>query len=220
MARVLFLEDSHEWQETVQDLLQTAGHVAKGAVSFEIAIDLLGGPEPFDVIVLDLRLGAEKSEPQDPFLWLEALVNGLSSRKLRIPPIIIVTGIAVEKQHLVQAFTEFRPHVVNFLEKQDFDRKIFLRTVGDAASLAPRETRIGASPAHVLLVSLILAGTVFGIFAGLLWCIRQISDPKTQQTFLTVGGSLIVIMFLLVLAVVQRTKLEDLLSAVAKIWKR
>src|SRR3972149_312689 len=116
MTRVLFIEDDSGWQDILRRLLETAGHEAQRATTFEAAIGILSGKKQFDVIVFDLRLG-EKSPNDNQLVWLDAFIQGMTARQLRIPPIIIVTGVDVTRREIVQTFTEYHDHIFGFFDK-------------------------------------------------------------------------------------------------------
>lgn len=218
MAKVLFIEDSPSWQDIVRKLLETAGHEAQRATTFDAAIGILSGKENFDVIVFDLRLG-EKSPGDDTFVWLDALIQGMKARKLRIPPIIIVTGVDVTKREIVQAFTEYRGEIFGFFEKRDFDPKDFLHSIKEAVDHSPNGRPKSRSFSQLLAYTVLMTAIVLSTFAVLLWSVREIPDPQTQQTILQVGGVVIVVIAVFVTVFSQNTKLESVIQAVSKIWR-
>jgi len=101
MAKVLFIDDDPDWQQTLQELLATAGHQSHRATTFETAINILNSKEIYDLIVFDLRLGKALSN-SDQFIWLDAFVKGMKARNLHIPSVIVVTGVDVTKQDIVK----------------------------------------------------------------------------------------------------------------------
>lgn len=218
MSKVLFIEDSSSWQDILRKLLETAGHEAHRANSFDSAINILSGRQPFDVIVFDLLLG-EKSATDDTFLWLDALIQGMRTRKLVIPPIIIVTGVDVSKQEIIQAFTDYREVVFGFFEKRDFHPKDFLQTIKEGADYDSHSQRRPKSFGRLLAYTILMTLIVLSTFAVLLWSVKQISDPQTQQTILQVGGAVIVIIAVFITVFSQNTKLENIAEIIAKIWR-
>lgn len=216
MRKVLFIEDNTNWQKVVQQILSTAGYEMRGATSFDAAIDILNGKQKFDVIVFDLKLD-EYTKNDDPFLWLDALIQGLTSRKIKIPPIIIVTGVNVSNKQIVQAFTEYREYVYSFYEKRDFDPKKFLLSIKGVIEHSPQQSK---SLFHLFMYALLMTAIVFSTFGGLLVIIKQIADPKTQQTFLQIGGTLIAVIVIFVLVFTRYSRFEDIVESVSKLWRR
>lgn len=218
MAKVLFIEDDPGWQDIVRRLLETAGHESQRATTFEAAMGCLSGKKKFDVIAFDLRLG-EKFPGSDPFVWLDALIQGMTARKVEIPPIIIVTGVDVSKREIVQAFTEYRGHIFSFFEKKDFDPKDFLQSIKNAIDYSPDNRLKQRSFFQLFAYTLLMITIMLLTFGILLWIVRQVSDPKTQQTILQVGGAVIVVIAVFVTVFSQNTKLENVIESVSKIWR-
>ncbi len=218
MARVLFIEDDPSWQDVLRKLLDTAGYTSQRATTFEAAIGCLSGKQPFDVVVFDLRLG-EKSPNNDTFVWLDALIQGMIARRLKLPPIIIVTGVDVTKREIIQAFTEYRGNVFSFFEKRDFDPKDFLQSIKGAVDGSPGNLPRSKSFFQLLAYTLLMTVIVLSTFAVLLWSVGQIADPKTQQTILQVGGAVIVVIALFVTVFSQNTRLENIMEGLSKILR-
>ena len=181
MAKVLFIEDNPDWQNLVQQLLKTAGHEASSAKTFDTAIDILNSKQKFDVIVFDLALGDNIGH--DPFVWLDALIQGSAVSKVEMPPVVIVTGVDVSKQQIIKAFTEYRDSVFCFFEKRDFDPKEFLQSIKRVTDYSPRKSTTPTSLRQLLTFALLMTAVVLITFGVLLWSLQQISDPKTQQLF-------------------------------------
>jgi CheY-like chemotaxis protein len=215
MSRVLFIEDDPSWQRLLGKKLETAGHEAKRATDFDTAIEILGGKERFNVIVFDLRLGTTSSN-DDPFVWLDAFIDGLASRRLRIPPIIILTGIDITHRQVAKAFAEHRGVVFDFFEKESLDHKEFMRSIKEACSHSIGEPR-PRSLFHLIAYTLLMSVIVLLTFSVLLWSVGQVSDPKTQQTILQVGGAVIVVIAIFITVFSQNTKIEDVVESLAKI---
>jgi CheY-like chemotaxis protein len=219
MARVLFIEDSPGWQDILRKLLETAGHEAHRATTCEVAIGILSGKQQFDVIVFDLLLGEEFPSPNS-FVWLDALIHGIRARKLKVPPIIIVTGVDVTKQEIIQAFTEYRGDIFWFFEKKDFDPKDFLQSIKGAVELSSSDIPRPRSFFRLLTYAFLLMTVIVLPFLGvLLWSVKQISDPQTQQMLIQVGGVVIVLTAVFATAFAQNTKLENIIESVSKIWR-
>lgn len=217
MAKVLFIEDDPGWQDVVRRLLETAGHESQRATTFEAAMGCLTGKKQFDVIAFDLRLG-ERPPGSNPFVWLDALIQGMTARKLKIPPVIIVTGVDVTKQEIIEAFTEYRGHIFTFFEKRDFDPKEFLQSIKDSVAYSPDRPR-SRSFLRLCAYTLLMATIMLLTFGILLWSVRQVPDPHTQQTILQVGGAVVVVVAVFVTVFSQNTKLENVIESVSKIWR-
>lgn len=218
MARVLFIEDDPSWQDILRRLLETAGHTFQRATTFEAAIGCLSGKQSFDVVVFDLRLG-EKSASDNTFVWLDALIQGMNARKLKLPPIIIVTGVDVTKREIIQAFTEYRGHVSGFFEKRDFAPRDFLQSIKSVTDYLPDSRPQSRSFFQLLAYTLLMTVIVLSTFAVLLWSVGQIADPKTQQTILQVGGAVIVVIAIFVTVFSQNTRLENIMEGLSKILR-
>lgn len=218
MAKALFIEDDPGWQDILRKLLETAGHENQRATTFEAAIGILSGKKQFDVIILDLRLG-EKPARNDQFVWLEALIQGMIARQLKVPPIIIVTGVDVTKQEIIQAFTEYRGYIFSFFEKKDFDPRDFILTIKSAVDYQPSNHHKSRSGLQLLGYTLLMTAMMLATFGILLWSVKQISDPQTQQTILQVGGAVIVVIAVFVTVFSQNTKIENIIEPISKIWR-
>ena len=218
MAKALFIEDDPGWQDILRRLLETAGHESQRATTFESAIGILSGKKQFDVIVFDLRLG-EKPANSDQFVWLDALIQGILARNLKVPPIIIVTGVDITKKEIVQAFTEYRGYVFSFFEKKDFDPKDFMQTIKNAVDHSPTNPRKSRSGLQLFAYTLLMTAIMLVTFGILIWSVKQVSDPQTQQTILQVGGAVLVVIAVFVTVFSQNTKLENVIEAISKIWR-
>lgn len=218
MSKVLFIEDDPSWQEIFAEMLETAGHEAHRATSFNIAIELLGSKKKFEVIVFDLHLGT-RAIGENPFTWLDAFILGLDSRKMSIPPIIIVTGVQMSPNQVKQIFTSYRSIVYDFFSKSDFDSQDFMQSLKNAVNFAPGKVTKPRSLWTVIGYTVLMAIIVALTIGVLLWSVNQIADPKTQQTFLQIGGALIVAFALFVLIFSQNTKIEDVIGSMTKIWR-
>lgn len=218
MAKALFIEDDPGWQDILRRMLETAGHESQRATTFEAAIGILSGKKQFDVIVFDLRLG-EKPAGSNQFVWLDALIQGMIARKLKMPPIIILTGVDITKREIIQAFTEYRGYIFSFFEKKDFDPKDFLQSIKDAVDYSPDNRPKSRSFFQLFAYTLLMTAIMLLTFGILLWSVRQVPDPQTQQTILQVGGAVIVVIAVFVTVFSQNTKLENVIESVSKIWR-
>jgi CheY-like chemotaxis protein len=218
-SRVLFIEDNPRWREFLKEILETAGHETRHAATLEGAIHLLNSKEKIDVIVFDLNLGSTK-ENRNPYVWLDALKDGLIARDISIPPIIVVTGMLVSARQVGECFAEYRGIVYDFFEKSGFEEseRRFLQSVRDAAVTHSQKPK-PASLLRLLGYSLLIA-TIFVLIIGVLfWSVSKITDPKTQQIFLQVGGALIVVFVVFVFMLAQSTKIENVIDSITKIWR-
>ncbi len=53
-ARVLFVDDDEVIAASVAQTLRAAGYEVRTAVSFQVALDVLDGPDPLDLLITDL----------------------------------------------------------------------------------------------------------------------------------------------------------------------
>ena len=219
MSKVLFIEDSRDWQDILRKLLETAGHEAYHAPNLDIAISLISSKQHFDGIIFDLRLGEEPSVTTKSFAWLDALIQGMVARKQEVPPIIIVTGIAVTKKDIVFAFTEYKEFIYGFFEKRDLNPKEFLKLVKSAATYSSSTKTSKKSFLTLFIYTMLMTAIMLLTFGVLSWTVQQISDPQTQQTILQVGGAVIVVIAIFITVFSQNTKLENFIEAISKIWR-
>ena len=220
MAKVLFIEDNPTWQNIVKRILNTAGHETSGAGTFETAIDILNSKIIFDVIIFDLNLGDGFVVSEDPFIWLDALIQGLQSRKIEVPPIIIVTGVEIAKRQIIRSFTQYRDYVFSFFEKAEFDAKEFLSCIKDAAERRANSSVPKVSIFKIIFYAFFMVLIALLIFGGLLFSVQRIPDPSTQKSFLQIGGGLIVVILLFTIALSKSVKIDDIISSVIKIWRK
>jgi CheY-like chemotaxis protein len=218
MAKVLFVEDDVSWQEILEELLETAGHETQRAPTIDAALGILRGKQKYDVIVFDLKLGT-KSKNDDPFTWLDAFIQGILMRKLQVPPIIILSGVELTKIQIIQAFTEYRGYIFNIFEKSDLTslRKAFLQNIKNATNLNPFSRP--KSIFHLFVYTFLLSLIALIVFAILVWSVKQIPDPQTQQTILQIGGGLIVVIAIFIAIFSQNAKLQDVAETIQKIWR-
>ncbi len=219
MANVLFIEDDISWQGVLEELLETAGHKAQRATTIDAALAILQGKQKYDVIVFDLKLGAISLD-NDLFTWLTALIQGMIARKLRIPPIIILSGVELSNSQIIQAFTEHRGYVYNIFSKSELasTRKLFMLNIKSAVEHSP-SANPPKSFVHILGYTILMSLIVLAVFAVLIWSVGQISDAQTQQTIIQVGGALIVVIAIFVAVFSQNAKLQDIAETIQKIWR-
>ncbi len=216
MARVLFIEDDTRWQNKLQELLEIAGHEAQYVSTIDAALACIDRKKSFDVISFDLRL--EEKEPNYPtFTWLHAFVDGMGKRGTRKIPIIILTGVNMTKDEIIQAFTEYQ--IFHLFEKQYFDPEKFLSCIKKVESDPIFEQPKSKSLLHVLFYTILIVLIMLIIFQILLWSVKQIPDPKTQQSIIQVGGSVLIIMMIFIAVLSQNTKIEKIVEIITKIWR-
>lgn len=87
-ARILLVEDDPELGPITVDTLDMAGHTTRLAISVPAAYALLRAPHDFQVVLLDLQVGAERGE---------ALIERLRYEHVHFPPIIIFSAQPVEE---------------------------------------------------------------------------------------------------------------------------
>ena len=218
MARVLFIEDDAGWQKTIRRLLETAGHEAYYASTIDSALASLSDNKSFDVIAFDLRLG-DKIPNYSTFLWLHAFVNGMEHRKMKIPPIVILTGVDISKDEIIEAFTEFRLYLINLFEKKNLDPKKFLSCINDAEKIHVYSQPQPKSFKYLLLNTLLIMIIMLIPFGILLWRIQQVPDPETQRTILQIGGAIIVIATAFIAVFSQYTKIESIMEVFTKVCR-
>jgi len=219
MANVLFIEDDPQWQEILSDLLKTAGHQSFRATSIDTAMGFLQSKQKFDIVVFDLQLGTNEIR-KNPFVWLDALQDGLNSKKIQIPPIIIVTGTEISKPRVRQIFTSYRGVVLDYFEKSNFDDQLFMQILKSGAIFSQASNSKPKSFLPVVGYTFLMAIIVSLTIGVLLWSVKQIPDPSTQQTFLQIGGALIVIVALFVLIFSQNARIENVIDSITQIWKK
>jgi DNA-binding NarL/FixJ family response regulator len=122
-AHVLLVEDDAGWRSILTELLVDAGHTVQAANSFGEAWGYLRRAE-YQLAVVDLSL-ARASAPY-PNLDGMRLLEALHASNI---PAIVVSGVATPED-IEYAYSEY--HVFACLEKQTFERHVFLRTVAEA----------------------------------------------------------------------------------------
>lgn len=217
MARILLVEDEISWINLHTRFLSTAGNEIQLASSFDAAVTMLRGKQKFDLIVFDLYLTHNPGD--DPYVWISALIEGFKSDRVSVPPIVIVTGLDLPKPQIIRAFTEFRGHVYGFFEKSNFDSREFLNCVKAAISTTSSYSSRPRSIFYLFSFAIMMVTIVLSIFAVLIWSVKQIPDPNSQQTILQVGGAVIVVVAIFITVFNQNTKLENIIESISKIWR-
>jgi len=217
MAKILFIEDSKRWQEEIRLILATAGHSLESANSFELAMEKIKANN-FDVVVFDLFLGVEQTSSV-PFVWLNAMVDGMLARKLHIPPIIVVTGYPIPPLGIVELFTKHRGIVFHFFDKSNFDMQQFLEAIKEAVNYPNLTIPTSRSTFQLLVFSLFMTVLLLSIFGFLVRGTNQIADPTTQQVLLKAGGAIIIALAIFISIFSQGSKLETVLASIIKAWR-
>lgn len=122
-AHVLLVEDDAGWRSILTELLQDAGHSVQTANSFGEAWGYLRRRR-YHLAVVDLSL-ARASAPHHNLDGMR-LLEALHASQI---PAIVVSGVATPED-IEYAYSEY--HIFACLEKQTFDRHVFLRTVTEA----------------------------------------------------------------------------------------
>jgi DNA-binding NarL/FixJ family response regulator len=122
-AHVLLVEDDAGWRSILTELLSDAGHTVQTANSFGEAWGYLQRKR-YHLAVVDLSL-ARASAPH-PNLDGMRLLEALHASQI---PAIVVSGVATPED-IEYAYSEY--HIFACLEKQTFDRHVFLCTVTEA----------------------------------------------------------------------------------------
>ena len=136
LTDALVVEDDAGWRAILQELLLEAGYRVRVATSFGEALGCLRRGK-YSIAVVDLSL-AGPGEEKIANLRLEAPditeMEGyrlLSTIQASGIPIIVLSGLS-DPDSIEQAYNERR--IFAFLEKQSFDRRVFMQTVADIRS--------------------------------------------------------------------------------------
>jgi DNA-binding NarL/FixJ family response regulator len=134
-TRALIVEDDAGWRSIYADVLADSGFQLDYAVSYGEARGLLQRTA-YAVAVVDLHLisSADPLENRDGF-WL------LRATQQRSVPAIVVSALGAPDD-IDKAYDEYG--VFAFVEKEAFERKVFVRTVEDAVRSA--RTAVSSAP--------------------------------------------------------------------------
>jgi DNA-binding NarL/FixJ family response regulator len=131
--RALVVEDDAGWRGILSELLSDAGYRVRACASFGEAFGRLRREE-YALAVVDLAL--ENTFASHANIWDRSLEQDdlggyrlLASTRARGTPTIVVSGVATPA-NIERAYAEHA--IFAFFEKQTFDRRAFLRTVGEA----------------------------------------------------------------------------------------
>ncbi len=129
-ASILVVEDDTSWQDILTELLDDSGFSVRTCSSFGEALGCLRR-ERYRLAIMDLNLSRQipgnltgRSRPES--LEGYRLLAGMQGAGT---PVIILSGLT-DPGLIEQAFTQ--EHVFAFLEKQAFNRRIFIQTVREA----------------------------------------------------------------------------------------
>lgn len=129
---VLVVEDDSGWRAILHELLLEAGYRVRVATGFGEALGYLRrGKYRLAVVDLSLAGSAEERLAQGGD---EADISGLEGYRLLSTfqsngiPVIVLSGLS-DPEHIEKAYSERR--IFSYLEKQNFDRRVFMQTVRD-----------------------------------------------------------------------------------------
>ena len=126
---VLIVEDEGRWQAILSELLQDEGYAVTVVADYQEARRALDA-RGFDLVILDLQL-----DQAAPLLDGERLLDHLARFRPQTP-CIVVSGQG-DVRVVRDAFKCYR--VVDFIAKERFDIKVFVRTVQSALQRGPLE---------------------------------------------------------------------------------
>lgn len=98
---VLIVEDDTTSGQSMVEALAFHGHAPLFASSSDEALRLLSSPHAIEVVVLDLRLGAERAED---------FVREIQASGIHLPPVVVLSGQALAD--IKQASVEIRPFTI------------------------------------------------------------------------------------------------------------
>jgi len=136
-GQVLVVEDDAGWRSILSELLADAGYEVHACASYGEALGLLRREE-YTLAVVDLSLDGSVTTSAE--LWNRGMdeeeLGGyrlLASVRAGGVPTIVVSGIAT-LERIERAYDEHA--IFAFVEKQAFDRRVFLRIVEEACAAA------------------------------------------------------------------------------------
>jgi two-component system cell cycle response regulator CpdR len=128
MARVLVAEDEQPVRELVARALIQDGHKVEVAPDGATALDLLNGPEPFDLLLSDIRM---------PIMDGIALALAASRDHPKLP-IVLMTGYAGERDRALGIDTLVQDIVLKPFALSDLKQRL-------KSALAANSQRLSAS---------------------------------------------------------------------------
>lgn len=130
---VLVVEDDSGWRAILQELLMESGYRVRVATSFGEALGCLRRGK-YALAIVDLSLAGSAEERISRARLDGTEISDLEGYRLLTSiqssgvPIIVLSGLS-DPESIEQAYEETR--IFAYLEKQNFDRRIFLQTVAD-----------------------------------------------------------------------------------------
>jgi DNA-binding NarL/FixJ family response regulator len=152
-GQVLVTEDDAGWRSILFELLRDAGYPVRLCASYGEALGYLRR-EKFRLAVIDLALSADSDwspEPDPAGLEGYRLLEETQAQGI---PTIVVSGVSAPLE-IERAYRE--KGVFAFLEKQAFDRHIFLKTVREAKARTRGEDELESLTGRELEILLLLA---------------------------------------------------------------
>jgi DNA-binding NarL/FixJ family response regulator len=143
LAEVLIVEDDTGWRAILQEILIDAGFRTRVSTSFGDALGALRRGK-YSLAIVDLSLAGPaeerimRADPNGTDLTDLEGYRLLTSIQSAGVPVIVLSGLS-DPESIERAYRERR--IFAFLEKQNFERKVFLQTVRDvqAAAVVPSE---------------------------------------------------------------------------------
>ncbi len=150
-GKVLIVEDESGWREILSELLEEAGYQVRACSSYAEAVGHLRR-EPPTLAVVDLSLSRspwsrEAGSDLDGYRVLQA------ARDLGVAS-IVVSGIAATGD-IGRAYAEYG--AFSYVEKQTFDRRLFLQAVADACAARQEDQKLADLTAREIEVLALLA---------------------------------------------------------------
>lgn len=133
MNEVLVVEDDSGWRAILQELLLEVGYRVRVATSFGEALGCLRRGK-YALAIVDLSLAGSAEERISRAHLDGTEISDLEGYRLLSTiqssgiPIIVLSGLS-DPESIEQAYEERR--IFAYLEKQNFDRRVFLQTVSD-----------------------------------------------------------------------------------------
>ncbi len=150
-GKVLIVDDDAGWREILSELLEEAGYQVRACSSYAEAVGHLRR-EPPALAVVDLSLlcspwSREAGSDLDGYRVLQA------ARDLGVVT-IVVSGIAATGD-IGRAYAEYG--AFSYVEKQTFDRRLFLQAVADACAAREEDQELADLTAREIEVLALLA---------------------------------------------------------------
>ena len=148
--KALVVEDDAGWRELISELLEDAGYETQVSGSFGEAIGHLGRNK-YQLAVIDLSLdGSVRNERGKDFEGFRLLENC----EAKGIPAIVVSGVG-SVEEIEQIYEKYE--ISAFLEKQTFDRELFLQTIDVSRGRAQIDDELAVLTERELQVLTLLA---------------------------------------------------------------